>query len=277
MWITGDMAKFLTTFPQVAEFEKARAALDGMGLAYETISPEPGYGRVGVPCVIVDDTVRMAMAEHDLERGFVSSGWVEHHRVPGAIPVESPPAFAEDVFGTALVMVLAPCVADLTRIRITAHISGDLGPAFPYLNSEMREGSYTPGGPTFTFMDKYRMVCLYPRRVTMAKADDIVDAWAVLEGIRQRTNDIWARRHSISPSCERRERPPALEIFRRLPGTNCKECGELTCLAFAAHLWQGATTMSRCQPVFAGTHMHLKQALIDICVGLGVTEEAASD
>jgi ArsR family metal-binding transcriptional regulator len=268
------MPKFLTTFPQASEFEKAQAVFGGLGLGYDILSPEPAYGRVGVPCVIVDDTARMALAEHDLDSRFVCSGWVEHRVATRVIPVEPPPTHAEDIFGTASVMVLAPCVADLSRIRITAHLSGDLAPVFPYLNSEMREGSYTPGGPTFTFMDQYRMVCLYSRRITMAKADDIVDAWGVLEAIRCRVNDVWGRRHEISPSYERRERPPALEIYKRLPRTNCRECGELTCLAFAAHLWQGQTNMTECRPVFAGTHRHLKPALIDICVGLGVTDEA---
>jgi ArsR family metal-binding transcriptional regulator len=267
------MARFLTTFPQASEFPKAQAVLDALGLGYDVIRPEPAYARVGAPCVILDDTARMALAQHDVDHRFLCSGWVEH-RATRAVPAESPPTHAEDIFGMAAVMVLAPCVADLSRIRITAHISGDLAAVFPYLNTEMREGSYTPGGPTFTFMDEYRMVCLYSRRITMAKADDIVDAWAVLEGIRSRVNDVWARRHTISPSYERRERPPALEIYKRLPGTNCKECGELTCLAFAAHLWQGQTTLGRCRPVFAGTHPHLKQALIDICAGLGVTDEA---
>jgi ArsR family metal-binding transcriptional regulator len=268
------MPKFLATFPQASEFEKARVELDALGLGYDALRPEPAFARVGAPCVIMDDTARMALAEHGADQRFACSGWVEYRGMAPAVPLEPPPAYAEDVFGSAAVMVLAPCVADLSRIRITAHLSGDLSRVFPYLNTEMREGSFTPGGPTFTFMDKYRMVCLYSRRVTMAKADDIVDAWAVLERIRRRANDVWARRDTIGPSYERRERPPALEIYKRLPGTNCKECGELTCLAFAAQLWQGQTTMSRCRPVFAGTHTRLRQALVDICVGLGVTDEA---
>ena len=69
-----------------------------------------------------------------------------------------------------------------------------------------------------------------------------------------------------------RERPPALEIFKRLPKTNCKQCGELTCLAFAARLWQRQTSVTRCTPVFAGEHAQLKGALLDICAGLGVVE-----
>ena len=136
----------------------------------------------------------------------------------------------------------------------------------------MKQGSYNRHGPTFTFMDAYRMVSLYPRRITVAKADELVDAWRTLEAIRQRLNQTWARRASIAPSYEMREKPPALEIFKRLPRTNCGACGEATCLAFAVKVWQGGASPSACRPVFAGEHGRLKDALLEICKGLGVSE-----
>jgi ArsR family metal-binding transcriptional regulator len=266
------MSKLVTTLPHRAELDKALAACTELGIWFDVIRPDPAYAKVGAPCLVLQAEGRMALAEHGKD-DFVCSGWVDHRDGEPAIPAEEPPEFAEDVFGAAAVMVLAPCVADLTRIRATAHISGDLAQVFPYLNAEMREGCYTPSGPTFTFLDRYRMVCLHPRRIAIAKADDVVDAWRVLETIRRRVNDVWARRRSITPSHEQRERPPALEIFKRLPGTNCKECGELTCMAFAARLWQGQTTAERCVPVFGGAHAHLKEALLEICRGVGVAEE----
>jgi ArsR family metal-binding transcriptional regulator len=118
-------------------------------------------------------------------------------------------------------------------------------------------------------MDGYRMVSLYPGRITIAKADEIVDAWRTLEAIRCRVNDVWARRAEIEPSDEMRERPPALEIFKRLPRTNCRACGERTCLAFAVRVWMGELTASKCLPVFQGEFSHLKDALVEICLGLG--------
>jgi ArsR family metal-binding transcriptional regulator len=266
------MTNFVTTFPDPRELTKAREALAALGLHYDVISPDPGYACVGSPCLVVDDAARMKLAEHRMD-GFLCSGWVEDREPGRVVPAQAPPVFSEDVFGTAAVMVLVPCVADLERIRFTAHLSGDLHEAFPYLNVEMIEGCYTPRGPTFTFMDQHRMVCLHSRRIVVAKADGIVDAWRVLESIRCRVNRVWARRNTIKPSYEQRERPPALEIFKRLPRTNCKECGEPTCLAFAAKLWRSQTAAARCRPVFGGSHGHLKEALLEICRGVGVASE----
>ncbi len=40
-----------------------------------------------------------------------------------------------------------------------------------------------------------------------------------------------------------------IQIYKMLPGTNCKECGEPTCLAFAMKLAAGKTELSKCPHV----------------------------
>ncbi len=263
------MGQLIAAFPARDEFEKARAKLDGLSLTHEVVSPDPGFGLVGVPSVVVASEVRMRLSGRAGD-GFTASGWVDYRPAQLAVPPERPREFEEDVFGHAAVMVLAPCVADATKIRIIAHLSGDLTEVFPYLNTVMREASYNVHGPTFTFMDRYRMVSMYPRRIAIAKADEIVDAWRVLEAIRCRANEVWARRGEIEPSDEMRERPPALEILKRLPRTNCLACGEATCTAFAVKVWSGAADVTLCRPVFAGNRQELKEALSEVCAGLGV-------
>jgi ArsR family metal-binding transcriptional regulator len=171
-------------------------------------------------------------------------------------------------------MLLAPCVADTEKVRIIAHTSGDLSQVFPYLNAEMQSACYNAHAPNLTFMDGYRMISLYSHRIAVAKPDEIVDAWRTLEMIRLKVNDVWRRRHEIEPCYELRARPPALEIFKRLPRTNCGECGELTCLAFASKVWLGQAAVDKCPPVFGGEYGHLKDALLEICQGLGTALES---
>ncbi|MFP4056370.1 MAG: (Fe-S)-binding protein [Candidatus Brocadiia bacterium] len=264
------MPELIATYPNRGEFEKAKARLGALSLPHEVVTPDPGFSRVGAPSLVMDSEVRMELGER-VGDGFTASGWVDYRPAQFAVPTEAPREFEEDVFGHAAVMVLAPCVADPTKIRIIAHLSGDLTEVFPYLNAEMRQASYNVHGPTFTFMDRYRMVSLYPRRVAVAKADEIVDAWRVLETLRVRANEAWARRGEIEPSYEMRERPPALEILKRLPRTNCGACGEPTCTAFAVKVWSGERAVSECTPVFDGEHGELSDALVEVCSGLGVT------
>jgi len=258
----------ITTFPSREEWRKAQALLGARSLTCEVVSPDPGYAKVGAPALVMDTEARAAMTD-GRDDPVLCAGFVDYRPAGIPVPAEPPRGFEEDVFAGAAVVVLAPCVADLTKIRLIAHTSGDLAKVFPYMNTEMREASYNAKGPTFTFMDQYRMISMYPQRIAVAKADDIVDGWRTLEMIRCRVNDTWARRAQIEPCDEMREKPPALEIFKRLPKTNCRACGERTCLAFAVRVWMGELPASKCTPVFQGESGHLKDALVEICMGLG--------
>jgi ArsR family metal-binding transcriptional regulator len=174
-------------------------------------------------------------------------------------------------------MVHAPCIADAQRIRIIAHLSGNLMEVFPYLNAEIHRGCYTPGGPSFTFSDGPRTVSLYPRSIAIGKAEDIVDVWRLLEEIRRLVNETWARRGAIEPCHETRHRPTVLEILKHLPQTNCRACGEQTCLAFATKLHAGQAEVLRCRPVFQGEHAHLKDTLLRIGMKLGLVPRSPGD
>jgi len=264
--------RLVTTFPSQAECEKAIGLLHSLSLPFTVLSPEPGYARVAVPAIVVDEEVRSRVASLAPWR-FSCSGWVDYQPATTRVPESRPPEFDPDVFGQILIMVLQSCLGDPTKIRAIAHITGDLSGVFPYMNAVMPDAFYNPQGPAFTWRDGYRMITLYPRRIAVAKADEIVDLWRVLELLRVRFNTSWQHRGEITPSFTLRERPPALEIYHRLPRTNCGACGETTCLAFAFKLWAGLTPLFRCAPVFSGDYRHLEGALLEICAGLGVRKE----
>ena len=265
------MADLVTTFPRESEFRAAVARLDALGLPYRVISPLPAYAMVGAPAVVVESEVRLELARAGAE-DFVCAGWIAYCPEDTHVPDRLPPAFDEDVFGRAAIMALPPCIADPRKIRLIAHVSGDMSPAFPYLNAQSADGCFSPAGPAFSFMDGHRLVSLYARRLTVAKSDGMVDAWRTLEMVRRRVNDAWARRAKIEPSFEQRTRPPALEIFRRLPQTDCRLCGELTCLAFALMVHAGLARASQCRPLFEEAPAERREALMEVCRALGVEQ-----
>lgn len=253
--------RVLTTFGQRGEFDKARAALDWLGLPYEVLSPAPAYERVGVPCLVMAPEARHALAARTPQE-FVCAGWVDYRPAADPVPPEPPAVVAQDVLGEVAVMVLAPCVSDAYRIRLVAHIGGDLAPVLPYLNADMPQAIYNARIQALTFMEGYRLVTLYQRRITIAKADEIIDAWRLLGAIRLRVADVWARRATLQPSAAMHAQPPVIEIFKRLPRTNCRACGERTCLAFAARVHAGELPVTSCLPVFEGDFGHLQDALL---------------
>lgn len=263
----------IAAFPRRSEFEKARAILTHLELPHRVVSPDPGYSLVGAPALICEPGGLSAIQEaiqdgHDI----VCAGWTEYRASSAGVPEHPPVHFDEDVFHEAVIMFFGPCMADESRIRLIAHLAGDLTAALPYLNATMPQASFNAGPCTLTYMDGHRMVSVSPRRVAIGKADDLLDGWRTLERIRTVVNQAWARRATIAPSFERRTKPPALEIYKRLPRTNCKACGEETCMAFAASLWQGTAQPAQCIPVFTDKYAGLRSALLEICRGLGVPD-----
>lgn len=259
----------LTTFPTIGEFEKAAGFAGELGIPYTLISPAPAYNLVGVPAIVIEENDRDRFIGGSGPR-FSTSGWVDYSPASLQVPSVEPPVFEEDKFGHAAIMVLRPCMADGKKLRITAHLSGDLTGVFPYMNAIDKHSFYNAKAHTFTIMDGQRFISLYPRRIGIAKTDDIVDTWRVLEWLRVRFNECWRDRAGITPSDAFRKRPPALEIYSRLPKSNCGACGESTCMAFAFRLWSGKGRVVECKPVYEGVEMRLKEALTEICSGLGV-------
>jgi ArsR family metal-binding transcriptional regulator len=262
----------LTTFPDPAELQKALAVLEDMGDEYELIIPKPALIRVALPALVMSREVRGHLEE--AAPMVVFSGWVDYRAPRVEIPDEPAPKEPkpDDCFRRSSIMFLGPCVADETKIRLIAHLDGDLGPVMPYLNAVIPQASYTPAAETLTYMEEYRMIALYRQRITIAKADEIVDAWRTLEDIRQIAVQTWHDRNTIEPSFEIRRKPPAIEIFKRLPRTNCRLCGEPTCLAFAVRIWTGEASVRLCLPVFeeGNKFSYLRDALLEICAGMGI-------
>jgi ArsR family metal-binding transcriptional regulator len=259
----------LTTFAALAECTRAVGLLRHWGISHRVISPEPAYTKVGCPAVVLDEEDRIAF----LRRGgqdVLTVGWVNFREPAHPVPGSAPAADIVDVIGRVVIVLLAPCVSDDEKLRITAHFGGDASQALPYLNALMPQAAYMASAPVLSYMDGHRMIAISPHRITVAKADDIVDAWATLEKLRRLVNDVWSRRGEIAPSSAMRRRPSALEILRRLPGTNCRACGEQSCTGFAWAVWRGDADVRACRSAFEGGRGELKEALLAICEGMGL-------
>ncbi|MBC7346913.1 MAG: Fe-S cluster protein [Clostridia bacterium] len=164
-----------------------------------------------------------------------------------------------------------PCWADANKIRLKADFSRDIGELFPYLNAVLPNATYNPHAATLTIVKEGRLIVLYPQRLTMAKARNTTDARQVLDWLKERINQTWERRDRIEPCYETRSRPTALELYQWLPRTNCRQCGEATCLAFAAKLLLGEQALDRCLPLFERDHRHLREAMEELVAALGTS------
>lgn len=128
------------------------------------------------------------------------------------------------------------CLADTARIRVLAELSDDVREALPYLAALLPQAGYNHAASLLTVVRDGRLITVYPQAVTLAKAVGEEDAQAVLEWLRRLINEAYSRRGELVPCLERRRVPRLLDVYRLLPGDNCRRCGQFTCMAMAAHI-----------------------------------------
>ena len=264
------VADQVVVFQAQSEFERARCALGGFGPAVRAVEPPPEIADVAVPYLVVCDAARPAL-HAAIEKGLLVAGQVWYREpLPTALADLGPRPGPDDAVGRIAIAFVAPCIAEEDDLRLTAQVEKDLAPVMPYLNADLRGGTYAPAGPTFTFMDGPRLINLFPHRIVIGRLREMQDAWRTLKAVKNRVNDVWGRRAAIRPCHERRRGLSALEIYQRLPRTNCRQCGEATCLAFAARLLSGDQHLARCLPVMTGEHQRLRPVLEDLLAAVGL-------
>lgn len=144
---------------------------------------------------------------------------------------------------------VAPCMADEKKIRLIAYFDRGITEILPYLNTVIKGASYNKNASTLTFAKECRLINLYNIKVTIAKADDIIDAWKILDELKELINKTYKNIDNIKPNYEEKVKVTALQIYGWLPKTNCRVCGEATCLAFAVKFLQGEQKLSKCAPL----------------------------
>jgi len=72
------------------------------------------------------------------------------------------------------------------------------------------------------------------------------EAEDILEWLKKEINATWERRGEITPSFEVAVPPRVLDVLKLLPRTNCRACGQPTCMVFAVQVCQGAQGLAAC-------------------------------
>jgi ArsR family metal-binding transcriptional regulator len=143
-------------------------------------------------------------------------------------------------------MVSPPCLPGAEYWRAEAHIDRDISEALPYINARFSGTQYDHKAKVLVLKREGKKYAFRPRLISVAPVADREEANRLLTGILRLVNETWYIRADLDPSYEREILPTVMELYRRLPGTNCKKCGYATCMAFAADLREGKIDISCC-------------------------------
>jgi len=162
-----------------------------------------------------------------------------------------------------------PCLADTEKIRFIAHFEKNVSDIFPYLNAILEGAIYNHEGKTLTIKKEGRLITLHPNRIAAGKVIDEDDAHHVIEWIKERINYCHENRDSIEPNLERRQKLSVLDIYKLLPGNNCRKCEELTCIAFSVKLSAEEISVLRCTELFSGNFTERRNELLGLLKASG--------
>src|SRR4030042_885874 len=122
------------------------------------------------------------------------------------------------------------CNPSFQSLHCIAHLDQDITEALPYLNATLGGFEYLKDPPAVTFRIHGKLITVHPREIAVNALGDEEEADKILEWLKREINDAWKSRDKITPNCEGAPKPKILEILKLLPKTNCRECGQPTCM-----------------------------------------------
>lgn len=138
------------------------------------------------------------------------------------------------------------CNPGFQSVHCIAHLDQDIGEVIPYLNAELGGFEYLKDPPAVTFKIHGRLITIHHDRIAINALEDEDEADRVLEWLKREINQTWEKRKEITPSYESAPRPQIIEILKLLPKTNCRDCGQPTCMVFAAQVAEGGKGAEDC-------------------------------
>jgi ArsR family metal-binding transcriptional regulator len=156
-----------------------------------------------------------------------------------------------------------PCVYS-GFIRFHASVSNDVSPVFPYLNRLLKSAIYNPNAQTLTIKKEGSLITLFSNQITAGKVPDARKAHEIIEWLADMINDTYGRRGEIEPLTERRAELSAIDVYKLLPGGNCRKCGELTCMAFAVKVVGQQAGVVKCSELFNGSRKEKRNYLLKL-------------
>lgn len=159
-----------------------------------------------------------------------------------------------------------PCDPGAERYAAKARLTVDISAILPYLNATLRGAVYLPEAQALTWKKAGHNIAFHAYEIVTSNVEDRDGAEKELLGIIDLVNRTWERRAEIAPDHATRQRPTPMAIYKLLPNTNCKQCGEPTCFSFALKLTASQKKLADCPPLLKPQYAEKRATLDEIII-----------
>jgi ArsR family metal-binding transcriptional regulator len=158
---------------------------------------------------------------------------------------------------------ILPCLAEPGKIIVIGKPDRSLAEVIPYLATLPSIIAYNPDTCTLTFRRHAGFLTLYPDKVYITQVKDVEEGLELLSALKDAINTTWDQRDQLVALKQGRRAPRHLDVYTHLPQTNCKQCGEETCLAFAVNLILHNRLLEECLPLQSDTAFNDRKATLE--------------
>ena len=159
-----------------------------------------------------------------------------------------------------------PCEPGAERYAARARLTSDITVVLPYLNATLSGAVFHQEAQALTWKKGGHNIAFHAYEIATSNVADRDGAEAELKGLIGLVNCTWERRSEITPDTTTRQRPTPMAIFKLLPRTNCKQCGESTCYSFALKLAVSQKKLAECPPLLDARYKESQAALAMIVI-----------
>ncbi len=148
---------------------------------------------------------------------------------------------------------IIPCIADSEKLRVTGRVNVSFSTEImPYVAHLIPNSGYNKKLGWISYKKGVKIITIHSDGyVAMTHVKDKPEALQILKEIEEVVEEAHLKRDQIDLSKPReRVSISPMEIYSYLPKTNCKECGEQTCMAFTVKLLNGEIDIKACKPLF---------------------------
>src|SRR3990172_2718384 len=159
-----------------------------------------------------------------------------------------------------------PCEPGAERFSAVARLTVDISEVLPYLNTTLRGAVYHRAANALTWKKGGHNIAFHAYEIATSNAEDRDAAIREIDGLIKLVNRIWEQRAEITPDYETHQRPTPMAVYKLLPQTNCKQCGEPTCFTFALKLAASQKQITDCPPLSEPKYAERQAALQTIVI-----------
>ena len=153
------------------------------------------------------------------------------------------------------------CNPHFESLHCIAHLEDDISEVIPYLNAELGGTAYVKDPPSVMFQINGRLIAVHKRKIAINALKDEDEADKILQWLTNEINETWEKRHKIQPMETVAEKPKLIEVLKLMPKTNCRECGQPTCMVFSSLVIQGVKGPDDCPELDAENKKQLEAYL----------------